>query len=154
MEYGDGTGKKRRPHMTRTKSYVQNSALIIVIGFYEPYHDISSVFNSKTVSVARKLRWSSTPAVWWVWLERCRDGSYAVNVWVVCACITVCTVACFIGFWGSVFLVEVHPYMSCFCTFCVRTIRGPDGTRSRAHPSNVIPDAALTLLKSIVCQLG
>ena len=27
---------------------------------------------------------------WWVWLERCRDGSYAVNalhcdVWVVCA---------------------------------------------------------------------
>ena len=31
--------------------------------------------------------------LWWVWLERCRDGSYAVNVWVVCACITVCTVA-------------------------------------------------------------
>ncbi len=28
--------------------------------------------------------------LWWVWLERCRDGSYAVNalccdVWVVCA---------------------------------------------------------------------
>ena len=43
--------------MTRTKSYVQNLALIIVIGFYEPYHDILSVFNSnKTVSVARKLR--------------------------------------------------------------------------------------------------
>ena len=43
-----------------------------------------------------------------MWLERCRDGSYAVNalhcdVWVVCACIVVCTVACFIGFWGSVF---------------------------------------------------
>ena len=45
--------------------------------------------------------------LWWVWLERCRDGSYAVNalhcdVWVVCACIVVCTVACFIGF-GEVF---------------------------------------------------
>ena len=31
--------------------------------------------------------------LWWVWLERCRDGSYAVNalhcdVWVVCAYIT------------------------------------------------------------------
>ena len=47
----------------RTKSYVQNSALFIVIGFYEPYHGISSVFISKkTVSVARKLRWSTTPA--------------------------------------------------------------------------------------------
>ena len=28
--------------------------------------------------------------LWWVWLERCRDGRYAVNasrcdVWVVCA---------------------------------------------------------------------
>ena len=64
-----------------------------------------------------------------MWLERCRDGSYAINalrcdVWVVCACIAVCIVACFIGFWGSVFLVEVHPYMTCFlhflakCFFC------------------------------------
>ena len=43
----------------RTKLYVQNSALIIVIGFYEPYHGISSVFiSNKSVSVARKLRWS------------------------------------------------------------------------------------------------
>ena len=30
--------------------------------------------------------------LWWVWLERCRDGSYAANalhcdVWVVCVCI-------------------------------------------------------------------
>ena len=29
--------------------------------------------------------------LWWVWLERCRDGRYAVNasrcdVWVVCMC--------------------------------------------------------------------
>ena len=44
----------------------------------------------------------------WVWLERCRDGRYAVNasrcdVWVVCACLPVCIVACFVGFWGSVF---------------------------------------------------
>ena len=46
--------------------------------------------------------------LWWVWLERCRDGSYVVNalrcdVWVVCTCIAVCIVACFIGFWESVF---------------------------------------------------
>ena len=43
-----------------------------------------------------------------MWLERCRDGSYAANalccdVWVVCACIAVCIVTCFIGFCGSVF---------------------------------------------------
>ena len=42
-----------------------------------------------------------------VWLERCRDGRYAVNalrcgVWVVCACFLVCIVACFIGV-GEVF---------------------------------------------------
>ena len=50
-------------HITRTKSYVQNSALIIVIGFYEPYYDISSVFiSNKTVGVARKLFWSTRPA--------------------------------------------------------------------------------------------
>jgi len=61
--------------------------------------------------------------MWWVWLERCRDGSYVVyalrcGVWVVCACTVVnCTVTCFIGFWESVLLVGVHPYMTCFCTF-------------------------------------
>ncbi len=43
-----------------------------------------------------------------VWLGRCRDGSYAVNalrcdVWVVCTCIAVCIVACFIGFWEVFF---------------------------------------------------
>ena len=59
----------------------------------------------------------------WVWLERCRDGRYAVNalrcdVWVVCARLPVCTVACFFVFWGIVFFVGVHPYMSAFCTFC------------------------------------
>ena len=37
-----------------------------------------------------------------------RDGRYAVNasccdMWVVCACLLVCIVACFVGFWGSVF---------------------------------------------------
>ena len=38
-------------------------ALIIVIGSYEPYHDISSVFiSNKTVSGAGKLCWSTTPA--------------------------------------------------------------------------------------------
>ncbi len=36
--------------------------------------------------------------LWWVQLERYRDGSYAVNVWVVGACIMVCRVACFTGF--------------------------------------------------------
>ena len=68
MEYGStpyvGMARKKwRPHITRTKSYVQNSALIIVIGFYEPYYDISSVFiSNRTVGVARNLRWSTTPA--------------------------------------------------------------------------------------------
>ncbi len=46
-------------HITRTKSYVQYSALIIVIGFYEPYHGISSI--NKTVGVAIMLRSSTTP---------------------------------------------------------------------------------------------
>ena len=46
--------------------------------------------------------------LWWVCLERCRDGSYAINAlrcdgWVVCAHIAMCIVACFIGFWGTVF---------------------------------------------------
>ena len=65
MEYGSipyvgWHGEKMAAHITRTKSYVQNSALIIVIRFYEPYHDISSVFiSNKTVSAARKLRWST-----------------------------------------------------------------------------------------------
>ena len=46
-----------------TKSYVQNLALFIVIGFYEPYHDISSaIISNKTVSIARTLRWSTIPA--------------------------------------------------------------------------------------------
>ena len=59
----DGMGKKWRPYIARTKSYVQNSALIIVTEFYEPYHGISSVFiSNKTVSVARMLRWSTKPA--------------------------------------------------------------------------------------------
>ena len=58
-----------------------------------------------------------------MWLERCRDGSYAINalrcdVWVVCACIAM-HVHCrlFHLFLGKCFLVEVHPYMTCFCTF-------------------------------------
>ena len=33
------------------------------------------------------------------------------NVWVVCAHLPLCIVACFIGF------VEVHPYLAGFCTF-------------------------------------
>ena len=42
--------------------------------------------------------------LWWVWLERCRDSSYAVNalrcvVWVAGACIVVCI---FTVFWGNI----------------------------------------------------
>ena len=54
--------------------------------------------------------------LWWVWLERCRDGTcrYVVNasrcdVWVGCACLLVCIVACFVGFWGSVFCWNCIP---------------------------------------------
>ena len=52
---------------------------------------------------------------------------YCTVMCVVCACLPVCMVACFIGclfhgclfhwFLGQCFLVEVHPYMTCFCTF-------------------------------------
>ena len=49
--------------------------------------------------------------------ERCRVGRYAVNalrcdVWVVCACIAMCIVACFVGFWW-----KCIPNMTCFCIF-------------------------------------
>ena len=55
--------KKWRHHLTRSKSYVQNSAVITGIGFYEPFHDISSdSISNKTVSIARKLHWSTRPA--------------------------------------------------------------------------------------------
>ena len=52
--------------------------------------------------------------LWWMWLERCRDGRYVVNasrcdVWVGCACLPVCIVACFVGFWGSVFCWKCIP---------------------------------------------
>ena len=64
--------------------------------------------------------------LWWVWLERCRDGSYATNasccdVWVVCACITVCIVTCFIGFWGSVLCVCTCVH-TCTCNVCSGTV--------------------------------
>ena len=63
MEYGSTPYVGMAQEKKRTKSYVQNSALIIVIGFYDPYHDISSVFiSNKTVSGSGKLRWSTTPA--------------------------------------------------------------------------------------------
>ena len=59
--------------------------------------------------------------LWWVWLERCRDGRYAVNasrcdVWVVCARLPVGS-RLFRWFLGKCFLLEVHPYMTGFCTF-------------------------------------
>ena len=57
-----------------------------------------------------------------MWLERCRDGRYAVNasrceVWVVCARLPVCIVTCFVGFWGSVFFAGSASLHDCFCTF-------------------------------------
>ncbi len=58
--------------------------------------------------------------LWWVWLERCRDGSYAVNALhnVGSLCMH-CGVHCCLFHWflGKCFLVEVHPYITCFCTF-------------------------------------
>ena len=61
--------------------------------------------------------------LWWVWLERCRDGSYVVkalrcDVWVVYACIAV-MMYCRLFHWflGKYFLMKVHPYMTSFCTF-------------------------------------
>ena len=53
--------------------------------------------------------------LWWVWLERCRDGRYAVNasrcdVWVVCACLPVGIVYLFRWFLGK-----------CFCCKCIPT---------------------------------
>ena len=66
--------------------------------------------------------------LWWVWLERCRNGSYAINAlrcdgWVVCARIVMCIVACFIGFWGTVFgespsLHDLFLHFLAKCFFC------------------------------------
>ena len=57
----------------------------------------------------------------WVWLERCRDGSYAVNA-LHCDVCSLCMpsgVHCCLFHWflGQCFWVEVHPYMTVFCTF-------------------------------------
>ena len=58
------------------------------------------------------------------------DGRYVVNasrcdVWVVCARLPVCIVACFVGFWGSVFFAGSAFLHDCFlhfkfgkCFFC------------------------------------
>ena len=56
-----------------------------------------------------------------MWLERCRDGSYAVNA-LHCDVCSLCMPSgvhgcLFHWFLGQCFLVEVHPYMICFCTF-------------------------------------
>ena len=82
----------------------------------------------------------------WVWLERCRDGRYTVNasrcdVWVVCARLLVCIVACFVGFYqpegaqrakgwyldcftfsASVCLFVCLSVCLCVCTYHVRNI--------------------------------
>ena len=47
-------------------------------------------------------------------LERCRDGSYTVNalccdMWVLFACLLVCIVTCFVGFWASAFWWKCIP---------------------------------------------
>ena len=53
------------------QNHVQNSALIIGIGLFEPYYDISSVFiSNKTVSGARKHCQSTRPASRYTGWER------------------------------------------------------------------------------------
>ena len=53
--------------------------------------------------------------LWWVWLERCRDGSYVVNALRCDVCMGSlhmhCGVHCRLFHWflGKCFLVEVHP---------------------------------------------
>ena len=66
----------------------------------------------------------------WVWLERCRDCSYAIDtlhydVWVICARLPVCIVACFIGF-GEVFLWKCIPtyWQSTFSLTCFGAFLG------------------------------
>ena len=66
--------------------------------------------------------------LWWVWLERCRDGSYAVNalrcdVWVVCTCIAVYILLVslvfgevFFGWSASLHDLFLHFLAKCF--FC------------------------------------
>ena len=56
-----------------------------------------------------------------MWLERCRDGSYAVNA-LHCDVCNLCMpsgVHCRLFHWflGQCFMVEVHLYMTGFCTF-------------------------------------
>ena len=65
-------------------------------------------------SIGCSVEYGGVVWMWWVWLERCRDGSYTENalrcdVWVVCACIAVCIVTCFIVFWGGVFWWKCIP---------------------------------------------
>ena len=57
---------------------------------------------------------------WWL---RGKCISLHCDVWVVCACIVVCTVACFIGFWRSVFggsasLHNLFLHFLAKCFFC------------------------------------
>ena len=53
--------EKNGVHISRIKSYVQNSAIDAVINFGKPYQSFSGVFMSnKSVSVARDHRWSTT----------------------------------------------------------------------------------------------
>ena len=62
--------------------------------------------------------------LWWVWLERCRDGSYAVNalrcdVWVVCTCIVlVSLVFGEVFFGGSASLHGLFLHFLAKCFFC------------------------------------
>ena len=56
--------------------------------------------------------------LWWVWLERCRDGRYAVNaslcdMWVICACLPVLVSLVF----GEVFFGGSASLHDCFLYF-------------------------------------
>ena len=85
-------------------THLSNIYTINTFTYHAPTHSlISSVYTQ-----ILRLFPSHIDIIGGVWLERCRDGRYVVNashcdVWVVGARLLVCIVACFVGFWGSVF---------------------------------------------------
>ena len=105
---------------------ILNDSLVHILQFQLP----STTTTCSVISIEQyahtKLHYHSSHLtytytwLWWVWLERCRDGSYAVNALhnVGSLCMH-CGVHCCLFHWflGKCFLVEVHPYITCFCTF-------------------------------------
>ena len=108
-----------------------------------------------------------------VLLERCRDGRYVVNasrcdVWVVCACILVCIVTCFVGFWGSVFFGGSASLRECFflhflesafnnmsaCVVCMQKVQkaAPTSSLKRESCSEVALGRQNLLIATSPCQ--